>query len=270
MEFDKAPPDRFTVRNARSGSISEIVETATKVLCPRCRLKIEPDAEFCTHCGARVGKHRHVPWWHFHRRLYDWTLAWAYRPSSSVALFALSFSESVIFPIPPDVLLMPLVLGNRRRWFHYALLCSLASVAGAVAAYVIGWVAWANIEQFAYRYLGWAGLTEPNFAQATAWFDRYNFWIVFTAGFTPLPFKVFNIVAGMLGTSPQTPNSGMFFTIFLIAATVSRSARFFLVAGLMRIFGPKITPFIDKYFNWLAMLFAALLIGGFLAIKYVR
>ncbi len=259
MEFDKHQPDRFTVPNARSETISETAQTATQPLCQRCRLEIEPDAEFCTHCGARVGEHRHVPWWHLHRRVYDWTLAWAYRPTAAVALFCLSFAESSFFPIPPDVLLMPLVLGNRHRWFRYAFLCSLASVLGAVGGYLIGWGAWQAVANVFFNYV--PGFTHENFQKVSQWYETYSFWIVFAAGFTPIPFKVITITGGVFEIN---------FVVFLIAATVSRSARFFLVAGLMRIFGPKITPFIDKYFNWLAMLFAALLIGGFLAIKYIR
>jgi membrane protein YqaA with SNARE-associated domain len=230
-------------------------------------------AEFCAHCGARLGPHRRVPWWHLHRRLYDWTLAWAYRPSATVSLFAISFFESIIFPVPPDVLLVPLVLGNRRKWAWYAFFCSLASVLGAVAAYVIGWLAWEQIDTFMYAWFGWAGLTEENFSKlATQVAGRdyrvWVFWAVFTAGVTPLPFKVFNIFAGMFGTSREAVNPAMFFAWFLVAAVVSRSLRFFLLSCLMRVFGPKVTPVIEKYFNWLALAFAVLLIGGFVVIKY--
>lgn len=232
-------------------------------------MQISEDAEFCKHCGLKVGEHRAAPWWHLHRRIYDWTIGWAYRPSAAVALFALSFAESIVFPVPPDVLLIPLVLGNRRKWFSYAFNCSLASVLGAVAAYLIGWLLWANIEQYAYAWLGWAGLSEENFIAVAKGFERYNFLIVFTAGVTPLPFKVINIAAGMFGTGPQTENPAMFFAMFFTAAVISRSLRFFLVSGLIRLFGAKIMPFIEKYFNWLALLFAALLIGGFVAVKYV-
>ena len=245
----------------------EEIPTTDRVLCPRCNLAVDADAEFCSHCGAKVGEHKPVPWWHLHRRLYDWTLAWAYRPSSSVALAGISFLESIIFPIPPDVLLIPLVLGNRRKWLRCALICSVASVAGAIAAFLIGWLAWWAVKDFAYDYLGWTGLTRDNFDTVSLWFEKWNFWIIFAAGFTPLPFKVFNVFAGVFGTGPKVASPLTFFVLFLVAATVSRSARFFLVAGLMRIFGPKITPFIEKYFNWLALLFAALLIGGFVIIK---
>jgi len=240
----------------------------TEAACPRCKLASPAGAEFCRHCGARLGEHKPIPWWHLHRRLYDWTLAWAYRPSAAVALFALAFAESSFFPIPPDVLLMPLVLGNRRRWFRYAGLCSLASVTGACAGFLIGWLLWdAGVDRLFYQYV--PGFTPEVFHRVSQLYDKYNFWIVFTAGFTPIPFKVITITAGVFGTGAKVANSWLFFAIFILASVVSRSGRFFLVAGLMRLFGPRITPFIEKYFNWLALLFTALLIGGFVVIKYV-
>ncbi len=231
-----------------------------KVVCPRCKMSNAADVEFCAHCGARLGPHRHVPWWHVHRRVYDWTLAWAYRPSAAWALFVLSFAESSFFPVPPDVLLMPLVLGNRKKWLRYATICSAASVVGGVAGYLIGIGLWNAISPYAFQWFAWAGLNQDNFDKAYRWYENWNFGVVFLAGFTPLPFKVITITAGVFKIN---------FLIFLVAATISRSARFFLVAGLCRKFGPRITPFIDKYFNWLALLFAALLIGGFVVFKYV-
>ncbi len=243
-------------------------ETTPPKECSRCKMGIEAEAEFCHHCGAKVGEHKPVPWWHVHRRVYDWTLAWAYKPSAGVALFGLSFAESSFFPIPPDVLLMPLVLGNRQKWLKYAFLCSLASVLGAVAGFAIGWLAWgAGVDQLFYNYV--PGFTEHVFHDVSKLYEQYNFWIVFTAGFTPIPFKVITITAGVFGTGAQVADPGMFFAVFLIASIVSRSARFFLVAGLMRAFGAKITPFIDRYFNWLALAFTVLLIGGFVVFKYV-
>jgi len=245
----------------------ETADVPAAPACDRCKLGIPADVEFCPHCGAKVGEHKPVPWWHLHRRLYDWTLAWAYRPSAGAALFCLSFAESSFFPVPPDVLLMPLVLGNRRRWFRYAFLCSLASVLGAMFGFCIGWLAWgAGVDRIFFDYV--PGFTEEVYHRVSGMYDEYNFWIVFTAGFTPIPFKVITITAGVFGTGEKVGNPGVFFGVFLVAAVVSRSARFFLVAGLMRIFGPKITPFIEKYFNWLALLFVVLLIGGFVVIKY--
>ncbi len=270
-----------------------------------------------------MDEHRRVPWYHLHRRIYDWTLAWAYRPSAAVALFMLSFAESSFFPVPPDVLLMPLTLGNPRRWFFYAALCTAASVSGAVAGFCIGWLLWSaevtwllafiftvvllpcvmlvlrrlhglargalslaaalavgallgwligrtypgTVQQFCFDVI--PGFTPEVFAKVSALYEKYNFWIVFTAAFTPIPFKVITITAGIFGTGAGVASPGMFFAMFMVAAVVGRGARFFLVAGLMRLFGPRITPFIDKYFNWLALVFTALLIGGFVVIKYV-
>ena len=221
-------------------------------------MALAADAEFCPHCGAKVGKHRRVPWWHVHRRLYDWTLAWAYRPSAAVALFCLSFAESSFFPVPPDVLLMPLALGNPRRWCRYALLCTIASVLGALFGYLIGWGAWQVVGPFFFRYV--PGFTHEAFEHVGRLYDKWNFWVVFTAGFTPIPFKLITVSGGVFK---------IHLLPFLIASITSRASRFFLVAGLMRIFGPKITPFIDRYFNWLALLFTTMLIGGFVAIKYL-
>jgi len=231
--------------------------SAAQALCPRCRLSVDPTRACCDHCGARLGPGAPTPWWHLHRRLYDWTLAWAYRPSATLALCLISLTESIIFPVPPDVLLAPLTLGTPRKWIRYAGLCTLASVLGAVAAYAIGAGAWELVDDFFFRYV--PGFTPRIYQDASRLYDRWNFWVVFTAGFTPLPFKVFNVVGGACRVNLWG---------FLAAAVVSRAARFFLVAGLMRLYGPRVTPFIDRYFNWLALLFTMLLIGGFIAIKY--
>jgi membrane protein YqaA with SNARE-associated domain len=118
---------------------------------------------------------------------------------------------------------------------------------------------WHVIEPYAFQWFHWAGFSHKNFQRAYAWYESYNFWVVFTAGFTPLPFKVITITAGVFKIN---------FAVFLAAAAVSRSARFFMVAGLMRLFGARITPFVEKYFNYLTLAFAALLIGGFVVIKY--
>lgn len=200
-----------------------------------------------------------VPRWHLHRRMYDWVLGWAESRFGGRALFALSFAESSFFPIPPDVLLMPLVLGNRRKWASFALMCSIASVLGGILGYAIGMYAWESIHQTVF---GWhlPGISPENFAKAELWYKRWDFWLVAAAGFTPLPYKVITISAGMFGIS---------FPIFCIASAASRSARFFLVAALMGLFGPTIKPFIDKYFNLLCVLFMLLLFGGFAVIKYL-
>lgn len=202
-----------------------------------------------------------VPWWHWHRRLYDWVTHFAETRYGSSALFCLSFAESSFFPVPPDVLLAPLSLGAPRKWFRFALACSLASVLGGMLGYGIGLFVWSAIDSWAFAHLDVIGITEENFALFERWYGKYDFWIVFTCGFTPLPYKVCTISAGVAKIN---------FIGFLIASTISRSARFFLVAGLIGWKGEKVKPVIEKYFNWFTLAFAVLLIGGFLVIKWIH
>ena len=231
-----------------------------KIECPKCNLSISAESAYCDHCGARIGEHKTAPWYHIHRRVYDWTLAWAYKPSAAVALFILSFAESSFFPIPPDVLLMPLVLGNRKKWLRYATICSIASVLGGILGYCIGVWLWDGIQQYAFDWFAWAGFTQEKFDSVQIAYNKWDFWVVFAAGFTPLPFKLITITAGVFKIN---------FAIFIIAATISRSARFFLVAGTVRLAGPKALPLIDKYFNLIALAFTILLVGGFVVVKYL-
>ena len=126
-----------------------------------------------------------VAWWHWHRRLYDWVIHFAGTRYGTTALFVLSFAESSFFPVPPDVLLAPLALGAPRRWFRFAAACSLASILGGVLGYLIGVFLWTAISPWAYAHLGFINLTQENFDKFQGWYDRYDFWIVFTCGFHP-------------------------------------------------------------------------------------
>jgi membrane protein YqaA with SNARE-associated domain len=197
--------------------------------------------------------------WAIHRRLYDWVLSFAHKKHSTTALAVLSFTESSFFPIPPDVLLMPLCLGNRRKAFWFATVCTIASVLGAVAGYAIGWGVWHAVDDVFYRYV--PGFNEAQFKKVAALYEQYNFWIVFIAAFTPIPYKVITVAGGVFGIN---------IPMFLVASLVGRGLRFFLVAGLMWKFGPPIVKFIDKYFNLLCVLFTILLIGGFAALKLMH
>ena len=197
------------------------------------------------------------------RRLYDWILHWAETKYGVPALFLLAFAESSFFPIPPDVLLIPLALGARSKAIRFALVCSVASIVGGVAGYGIGYFSWwsgaeaySAVALFFFNHI--PGFTEQVFLNIQEKYEIYNFLIVFTAGFTPIPFKIITISAGAFSVN---------FPMFLLASTVSRSARFFLVALLIRQFGEPITAFIDKYFNVLSIIFTLLLIGGFLVLK---
>ena len=199
------------------------------------------------------------------RRLYNWVLAWSERPSAAAALFVLAFAESSFFPIPPDVLLIPLVLGARKRWFRLALMVTVASAMGGMLGYLIGWKLWwtlgggfTPVAEFFFRII--PGFTRELFEAMQVKYDLYNFWIVFTAGFTPIPYKIITISAGAFKVN---------FPVFLVASIVSRGARFFLISFLVYWFGEPIRRLIDKYFNWLALLFTFLLIVGFVLLKQV-
>jgi membrane protein YqaA with SNARE-associated domain len=196
---------------------------------------------------SRATSHEKVAWWHYHRRLYDWVIHWSHTSHAQAALFILAFSESSFFPVPPDVLLAAMSLGAPKKWLRFALLCSIASVIGGTFGYLIGMFLWELIGQWVFAHLAFIGLTEPNFAKFQAWYDKYDFWIVFTCGFTPLPYKVCTI-----------------------SSALSRSARFFRVAGLLGWKGEKIRPVLEKYFNWFSFAFVILLIAGFLAIKWLK
>ena len=198
------------------------------------------------------------------RKLYDWVLKWAETPYGPLALFILAFAESSFFPIPPDILLIALALGARKKSLYFALICSLASISGGLFGYGIGHFLWwegsgyTGIAYFFFNNI--PGFSEQLFTILKSQYDQYGFMIIFTAGFTPIPYKIFTISAGAFDINLLN---------FLIASTISRSARFFLVSGLIWKFGEPIRSFIDKYFNLLTILFTVLFIGGFILIKYI-
>lgn len=190
------------------------------------------------------------------RRLYHWVLSWADRPGGPRALLAIAAAESFFFPIPPDTLLIPLCLGKPRRAFRFAAICTVGSVAGGVLGYVIGA---ALYETVALPILEVYGYTDQYAALGRAYADNLVLALG-TAGFTPIPYKVFTIAAGGFSVP---------FGAFVAISAVSRGARFFLVAGLIRWFGEPIRQFIERYFNLLTIVFAVALIGGFLLVGVV-
>ena len=198
------------------------------------------------------------------KQMYNWVLKWAETPYGPLALFILAFVESIFFPIPPDVLLIALALGSSTKAFRFALNCTIGSVSGAFVGYAIGHFAWITTSG---EFTGFAnfffnnipGFSVSLYNSIKALFVEWDFWIIFTAGFTPIPYKVFTITSGVFDIN---------IIMFFIASLISRGARFFLVAFLIWKFGPSIKRFIEKYFNMLAMGFTVVLIGGFVAIKY--
>lgn len=204
-----------------------------------------------------VATEKAVPAWHLHRRVYDWVLSWAETPYGAWALAVMSFAESSFFPVPPDVLLMPLVLGARRKWFRLAAICTLASVVGGMLGYAIGM---GFMDTLGVRIIAFYH-AEEYYKQVMAWYQQYDYWIVFVAAMTPIPYKVFTIASGAFH---------MNLLGFALVSVVGRGARFFLVSGLLYLFGPPMKRLIDKYFDILCVVFVLLLVGGFAAIKYLK
>ncbi|TYT75290.1 YqaA family protein [Desulfobotulus mexicanus] len=190
------------------------------------------------------------------RRLYNWVLSWADSPWGVLALFIIAFAESSFFPIPPDILLIALCVGRPSRAFFYAGVCTAGSVLGGIAGYGIGWFFMGSIGAPIVAFYG----AEEQVARIGELYNNYDAWAVAIAGFSPIPYKVFTIAAGMFAIS---------LPVFITASVFSRAARFFLVAVLIWKFGPGIRAFIERYFDRLAILFVILLIGGFLLIRFV-
>jgi len=190
---------------------------------------------------------------HCLRRLYNWVLSWAETPYGAPALFFLALAESSFFPIPPDVLLLALALSAPAGAFRFALLASLGSVIGGVCGYGIGMGFWETLGGYFFQYV--PGFTEEGFLRVQELFARYDFWVVFTAGFTPIPYKVITIGAGVFDIN---------FPVFVLASVLSRSLRFYLLATMIFLYGATIRAFIEKYFNYLTLAFMVMLVGGFL------
>jgi membrane protein YqaA with SNARE-associated domain len=201
----------------------------------------------------------------FIRQLYDWVLHWSETPYGPAALFILAFAEASFFPVPPDALLIALVLGSSKKAFRFAFICLVGSVTGALLGYFIGNLLWwspggefTSLANFFFNNI--PGFSEKDFFNIQELYVKYDFWIVFTAGFTPLPYKVITISAGAFNIN---------LIMFITASIISRGARFYLISLLIWKFGPQIKQFIDKYFNWLAIVFTILLIGGFVILNYL-
>lgn len=199
------------------------------------------------------------------KKLYDWVLSWAQTKQGIYALFVVAFVESIFFPIPPDVLLIALAFGASVKAFRYALVCTVGSVSGAMLGYGIGHFAWmtptGEFSAFANIFFeNIPGFSVVLFNDIKNLFIEWDFWVIFTAGFTPIPYKVFTVTAGVFDIN---------FVLFIVASIISRGARFFLIAYLIRKFGTSIKSFIDRYFNLVSIGFTILLIGSFILIKYL-
>jgi len=191
------------------------------------------------------------------RRLYDWTVGWAERPGGTWALFMIAFAESSFFPIPPDVLLIALCVGAPRASFRFALVCAAGSVVGGAFGWVLGFAAWHVVKDVFIPYV----FTQATFDHVQALYQGNAFVAILTAAFTPIPYKVFTVAAGVLDVSLPT---------LLVASAIGRSARFFAVATVFFFFGRQMRALIERYFDLLTWAFLALGVAGFLAIRYFR
>jgi membrane protein YqaA with SNARE-associated domain len=190
------------------------------------------------------------------RKLYDWVLQWATTSYALPVLFIISFVESSFFPIPPDILLIAMVVASPVGWFRFACVCSVGSVLGGMFGYLIGYQ---FMDLIGDRIVAFYHFQEK-WDKIGLLYDKYNAWAVAVAGFTPLPYKVFTLSAGAFKIN---------FPIFVLASAVSRSARFFLVAALMYKFGPPFKILIEEYFYIFTIVFMILLVLGFFILKII-
>lgn len=186
---------------------------------------------------------------------YDWMMRMAGHRRAPEALCLVSFAESSFFPIPPDVMLIPMILARRAKAWTYATLCMIASVLGGIAGYAIGYLLFDTISP----HLASIGMAEK-FATASAWFKEYGAVLLILKGWTPFPYKVLTIAAGALH---------MDLLSFIGASIVARSMRFYLVAALLYWFGEPIREFIEKRLTLITTVFVVVLVGSFVALKYL-
>ncbi|MCP5464860.1 MAG: DedA family protein [Deltaproteobacteria bacterium] len=184
--------------------------------------------------------------------LYNWMIQWSGTPAAPYALFLIAFAESSFFPLPPDLLLIPMCLAEPDQAFWYAALCTLGSVLGGGFGLGIG--------KYGGRPVLQKLIHEDRIAWAEQLYQKYDAWAIGIAGFTPIPYKVFTILAGILRIKLRK---------LILVSIFSRGARFFLIATLLHYKGELMREFIDKYFNLLSILFVLALLGGFAAVKFL-
>lgn len=190
------------------------------------------------------------------RSLYDWTMRMAAHRQAMSWLFVVSFVESSVFPIPPDVMVVPMVLADRAKAFRIALVSTIGSVLGALAGYAIGAILYEAVARPLIEFYGYGDA----FREFTARYNEWGAWIVAFAALTPFPFKVITIASGAVGLN---------LVVFVIAALIARGVRFHLEAALLWRFGPPIRGFIEGNLKLVTSAFLCLLIGGFVMIKYL-
>jgi membrane protein YqaA with SNARE-associated domain len=190
------------------------------------------------------------------RKLYDFVLRQAAGRHATTSLAVVSFTESSFFPVPPDVMLAPMVFARPEKAYFYAAVCTVASVLGAMLGYAIGY--W--LEPVGLAILNVMGKAD-GLPEYQAWVERYGTWVILAKGLTPIPFKLVTIASGF---------GKMAFGPFLIACVITRGARFFIVAALIKKFGPQIQPVIEKRLALFTLILVAVIVAGFVALKFLH
>ena len=190
------------------------------------------------------------------RRLYDWVMGLAQHPRAIPAMGVVSFAESSFFPIPPDVMLVPMVLANRHKAFTIAAVCTVTSVLGGLLGYAIGYYFFETIGAWVIKTYG----LQAGMEKFRDEFARWGIWVILIKGLTPIPYKLVTIASGAAHFDLFT---------FVWASIVTRGARFFIVAALLWKYGEPIQDFIEKRFTLVSWAFLIALVGGFVAVKYL-
>ena len=190
------------------------------------------------------------------RKIYNWTIEKSKHPKAVWFLSLVSFTESSFFPIPPDIILIPMIIAKRTRAWFYAFVCTMSSVLGGLFGYCIGYFFYNSVGKIILEYYG---LTNQ-FIIFEEYYLKYGILIVIGAGFTPFPYKFITIASGVFGLNVF---------LFTVVSFFSRGLRFYLLSFLLKFFGEKIEKLIDKYFNILAILFFVLLVAGIVVLKYI-
>ena len=190
------------------------------------------------------------------RRFYDWTISLSAHPHAMWALAVVAFIESSVFPIPPDLLMIPMIIARPSRAFHIAAVATVMSVLGGMFGYWIGAALFETVGQPVLEFYG----KDAYFGEFATRYNEYGAWAVLIAGVTPFPYKVITILSG---------STGLNLGVFIVASIVARALRFFVLAGLLWKFGPPIREFIEKRLGLMFTLFVILLLGGFYVVKFL-
>lgn len=192
----------------------------------------------------------------FIHKIYDWIIRLSGNRNALMWLFIISFVESSFFPIPPDIMLIPMILATPKEAWKIAGVCTIASVIGAYLGYIIGVYFFQLIAEPLLNFYGYL----DKFNEFKNLYEEYGAWIVFGAGITPFPYKIITIASGVVHLN---------LVVFTIASVIARGLRFFLIAWLLKTYGAKMRFFIEKNLGWLSVLFLVLLFGGFILIKFL-